>query len=107
VSDIVIFVGVAHSGWVTPLLGYWAAILALMTAYVGTLGQAVTGRRRFEGVMSKQYRMVALAVGSGVTFVLGRGMDWTCWVIIAGCVQTIGVRMIKMMRELRGEGGAS
>jgi phosphatidylglycerophosphate synthase len=109
VSDVMIFVGVAHSGWVSPLLGYWAAILALMTAYVGTLGQAVTGRRRFEGVMSKQYRMVALAVGSGVTFAIGRGMDWTCWVIIAGCLQTIAVRLVKIMRELRvrGEGGAS
>jgi phosphatidylglycerophosphate synthase len=106
VSDVMIFVGVAHSTWVNPFLGYWAAILALMTAYVGTLGQAVTGRRRFEGVMSKQYRMVALAVGSGVTFAIGKGMDWTCWIIIAGCLQTIVIRMIKMMRELRGEGGA-
>jgi phosphatidylglycerophosphate synthase len=109
VSDVMIFVGVAHSGWVSPLLGYWAALLALMTAYVGTLGQAVTGRRRFEGVMSKQYRMVVLAVGSGVTLATGRGMDWTCWVIIAGCVQTIAVRLMKIMRDLRvrGEGGAS
>jgi len=33
ISDIVIFVGVAHSGWMNPILGYWAAILAVLTAY--------------------------------------------------------------------------
>src|SRR5205807_3276621 len=41
VSDVVIFVGVAHSGWCHVLSGYWAAILALLTAYVGMFGQAV------------------------------------------------------------------
>jgi phosphatidylglycerophosphate synthase len=121
-SDILIFVGVAHSGWVNPFLGYWAAITALMTAYVGTLGQAVTGRRRFEGVMSKQYRMVVLAVGAWVTSALRHdppqaassmgalsAMDWACIVIIVGCVQTVWVRLMKIMRELRegGEGGTS
>jgi len=114
VSDVLIFAGVAHSGWVNPFLGYWAAILALMTAYVGTLAQAVTGRRRFEGVMSKQYRMLALVVGSVVTLLLGRGgrptwMEWTCWVIVAGCVQTIVVRLMRTMRDLRtgAEGGGA
>lgn len=41
VSDVLIFVGVAHSGWLHPLLRYWAALASLGTAYVGTLGQAV------------------------------------------------------------------
>src|SRR3954469_23037747 len=67
VSDILIFVGVAHSGWCHPLLGYWAAIGALLTAYVGTLGQAVAGRREFGGAMSKPWRMVALHVGAWAT----------------------------------------
>jgi phosphatidylglycerophosphate synthase len=114
VSDVLIFAGVAHSGWVNPFLGYWAAILALMTAYVGTLAQAVTGRRRFEGVMSKQYRMLALVGGSAATLIFGRGgrptwMEWTCWVIVAGCVQTIVVRLMRTMRDLRtrAEGGGA
>jgi phosphatidylglycerophosphate synthase len=114
VSDVLIFAGVAHSGWVNPFLGYWAAILALLTAYVGTLAQAVTGRRRFEGVMSKQYRMLALVVGSVVTLIFGGGgrptwMEWTCWVIVAGCVQTIVVRLVRTMRDLRtrAEGGGA
>lgn len=51
ISDVAIFVGVAHSGWMHPLLAYWAAIFALLTAYVGTLGQAVGARPEFGGVM--------------------------------------------------------
>jgi phosphatidylglycerophosphate synthase len=109
VSDLLIFVGLAHSGRINPFLGYWCAILAVMTAYVGTLGQAVTGRRRFEGVMSKQYRMVVLAVGAwGMFFFRERVggvtvLDWTCWAIVVGCVETIVVRLAKMLSEIRNE----
>ena len=41
ISDIVIFVGVAHSGLMNPLIGYWAAIFAVLTSYVGLFGQAL------------------------------------------------------------------
>jgi phosphatidylglycerophosphate synthase len=112
VSDIVIFVGVAHSGWCHPLLGYWAAIAALMTAYAGTLGQAVAGRREFGGMMAKPFRMVMLHAGAWGTWLLivtGSALsigglkllDWTCALIIAGCVQTVIVRLLTTMRRLR------
>jgi len=70
VSDVVIFVGVAHSGLNSPLGGYWCAILALLTAYVGVLGQAVGVRREFSGVMSKPWRMVVLHAGAWLTVLL-------------------------------------
>src|ERR1700722_17812957 len=70
-SDIVIFAGVAHSGLMNPLLGYWAAILAVLTAYVGLFGQALAGQREFGGMMSKPWRMVTLSVGAWLTFFLG------------------------------------
>jgi phosphatidylglycerophosphate synthase len=108
VSDVVIFAGMAHSGLANPYLGYWAAIMAVMTAYVGTLGQAVTGKRRFEGVMSKQWRMVWLCIGAlGVAHQqLGKpprfpALDTTCVIVIVGCVQTIGVRLWKILAELK------
>src|SRR3954454_5716670 len=48
ISDVIIFVGVAHSGWMRyPILGYWVVILALLTAYVGVFGQAIGGGRQF------------------------------------------------------------
>jgi hypothetical protein len=113
---VLIFVGVAHGGWANPFLAYWVAILAVMTAYVGTLAQAVTGRRRFEGWMSKQWRMVALAVGAwalwGTLAIAGgappaaasigrfRVLEWTLWIILAGCVQTVIVRVMHTLRDL-------
>ena len=107
VSDIVIFVGVAHSGFCNPFLGYWVAIFAVLTAYVGMFGQAVGVQREFSGMMAKPWRMVALHVGAWLTFVW-RGryggqtiLDWTCLVIIAGCMETITVRLARIFRSLR------
>lgn len=107
-----IFVGVAHSGLNSSLSGYWAAISALLTAYVGMLGQAVGVQREFSGVMAKPWRMVVLHVGAWATFgslsLSGNTsfaglmiLDWTCLVVVMGCVQTIWVRLARIMRALR------
>jgi phosphatidylglycerophosphate synthase len=112
ISDVVIFVGAAHSGLCHPLTGYWTAIAALFVAYVGTLGQAVGARREFGGVMSKPWRMVVLHLGAWLTLgllwwgderiVLGglTVLDWTHLAIIAGCAQTITVRLTRIVRTL-------
>jgi phosphatidylglycerophosphate synthase len=115
VSDVLIFAGVAHSGWVHAPLAYWAMTGALLTAYVGTLGQAIAGRREFGGVMSKPWRMVMLHVGAWATLLMwsmGRDprnlaispMDWCCAIIIIGCVQTMSVRLratLKLLEQAR------
>ena len=114
-SDVIIFVGVAHSGLCEVIGSYWAAIAALLTAYVGTMGQAVGAQREFSGLMAKPWRMVALHVGAWTTLGLlwwGNGrirwadltvLDWTLIVIVAGCVQTIWIRLIRIMRALRAK----
>ena len=108
ISDVVIFVGVAHSGLMNPLIGYWAAIFALLTSYVGLFGQALGVQREFCGIMSKPWRMVALHLGAWLTFYLGPQsfakstiLDWTCLVIIAGCVETIVVRLKRIAAALQ------
>lgn len=117
ISDVLIFVGAAHSGWMNPLFGYWAAIFSLLTAYVGTLGQAVGGHREFSGVMSKPWRMVMLHIGAWVT--LGcifwnngsirwlhlTALDWACLIVIAGCGQTMAVRLKRILVGLRSKSG--
>jgi phosphatidylglycerophosphate synthase len=115
VSDVLIFAGVAHSGWMNPFLGYWAAIFALLTAYVGMFGQAVSVQREFSGVMSKPWRMVALHLGAWITLgyfwwndgvvFLGDFMilDWACLIIIVGCLQTVALRLKRIMAALRAK----
>ena len=115
VSDVLIFAGVAHSGWMNPFLGYWAAIFALLTAYVGMFGQAVGVQREFSGVMSKPWRMVTLQIGAWVTLgclwwnhgVIKAGwftiLDWACVIVVAGCLQTMAVRLKRIMAALRAK----
>jgi phosphatidylglycerophosphate synthase len=114
VSDVVIFVGLAHSGLCHLLSGYWAAIFALLVAYTGTLGQAVGVQREFSGVMAKPWRMVMLHVGAWVTLGLLwtslptryaglTVLDWTNLLIIAGCMETIGIRLVRILRALNAE----
>jgi phosphatidylglycerophosphate synthase len=104
-SDVVIFAGVAHSGLATPYLGYWAAIFALLTAYVGTLGQAVGVQREFSGVMAKPWRMVALHAGAWSALAAGQPtiLDWTCFVVILGCIQTVVVRLRRILEALHSK----
>lgn len=116
ISDVIIFVGVAHSHLCHPLSGYWAAIFALLVAYVGTLGQAVGVQREYSGLMAKPWRMVALNVGAWITLaLLWSGspirfggltvLDWTLLAILAGCIQTIWIRLAKILRALQKEEG--
>lgn len=113
ISDVLIFVGVAHSGWNAVISGYWAAIAALLTAYVGLFGQAVGVQREFSGLMSKPWRMVTLHIGAWTTvgLILRHTcdvrwknltvLDWTCLLVAIGCIQTMWVRLSRIMRALR------
>src|SRR5882724_9454823 len=108
ISDIVIFVGVAHSGLINPLIGYWAAIAAVLAAYVGLFGQALGVQRQFGGIMSKPWRMVALHIGAWLALFLGGQsfasftiLDWTCLVVIGGSIQTMVVRLKRITTALQ------
>jgi len=108
ISDVIIFAGVAHSGLMNPLIGYWAAILAVLTAYVGLFGQALGGQREFGGMMSKPWRMVTLSAGAWITFARAPVpthrftiLDVTCLIVIAGCVETIVVRLKRITSALQ------
>lgn len=116
VSDAVIFAGVAQSGLCHMASGYWAAIFALLTAYVGTFGQALGVGRQFGGIMAKPWRMVVLHIGAWTTLGLlysGRSIhlgpltvfDWTNLIVIAGCVQTMAVRLSRIMKGLAAKQG--
>ena len=111
VSDVAIFVGVAHSGWCSPFYAYWVAIAAVIVAYVGLFGQAVGVQREFSGIMAKPWRIVALSIGAILTCALVHMdrpfwfggfavLDWTHFAILAGCAQTVYVRLARILRAL-------
>jgi phosphatidylglycerophosphate synthase len=111
ISDILILGGMAQSGWCNTILAYWAALFALLVAYVGLTGQAAGVQREYSGMMSKPWRMVALSVGAVATCILVHmdqpfywygwaAVDWMHWLIIAGSVQTIVVRLSRIFGAL-------
>ena len=112
VSDVLIFVGVAFCGLVTPSLGLLGAVAAVFVAYTGVLGQAVGVQREFSGIMSKQWRMMALHAGAWVqagalaakwTPNLPLGMtifDAALIGILLGCLQTIFVRLRRIVAAI-------
>lgn len=113
ISDVLIFAGVAHSGFNAIVSGYWAAVFSLLTAYVGLFGQAVGVQRQFGGWMAKPWRMVTLHMGTWLNVALLFAkfrtiswggltvLDWTCLAIVLGCVQTIWVRLKRITFALR------
>ena len=111
ISDVLIFVGVAHSGFCHVAIGYWAAIFALLTAYSGIIGQTVGAPRQFSGVMSKPWRMLVLIVASLFVLVFGSYHERliesgtpvfsiACALVISGCLQTAAIRLIRTFRFL-------
>ena len=67
IADVIILSAAGYSNdWVVKLaglpLGWIAAVLAMMTAYIRTLGGTLTGSQCFAGPMSKQHRMFILSL---------------------------------------------
>lgn len=115
ISDVLIFAGIAHSHSSCLVVGYWAAIGALLTAYVGVLSQAVTAPRQYGGLMSKPWRMVVVSffallilaapkleaqVLSEYGFSL---LAVACGIVILGCIQTTILRFRKAWVFLANE----
>lgn len=65
ISDISIFVALGYSTIYSPLcylLGFFAALLAVMTAYVRTLAVTTGAPMSFQGPMAKQHRMATVTI---------------------------------------------
>jgi len=89
-----------------PELGWGAALLAVLTAYVRTLGRSAGAREDFSGPMAKQQRMMTLTAACLLGAILA-GTGWServillaLTVIAAGCAVTIVRRTIHVLREL-------
>lgn len=112
VSDAFIFAGAGYSDQTFPWLvelGWSAAVLSVMTAYVRALGASAGARQHFLGPMAKPQRMVVMMVASvacavGVFFgVRGAIMATALAVVDLGCLVTMARRCVRIVRTLESK----
>lgn len=90
-----------------PLLGWLAAILALLTAYIRALGVAAGAAQCFLGPMAKPHRMFALTLGCLVAAGFAATPQWpavlgsTLVLIVLGSAWTALRRLRRIAIELR------
>ncbi|MEP2776018.1 MAG: CDP-alcohol phosphatidyltransferase family protein [Luteolibacter sp.] len=88
-------------------LGWLAASLAVMTAYVRMQGASLTGKHDFRGPMAKPQRMALVTGTCVVAAFLPAAIDWVFWALtlmIMGEVATLYRRLAGISAILRGEG---
>jgi phosphatidylglycerophosphate synthase len=108
-ADVFILVGAGYA-WVRvdwgPTAGWLCAVLALLTAYVRTLGVAAGSSQQFCGPMAKPHRMAVLTVACCVSALLAWcGIDWpvigaALIAIALGSLITVFRRLLRIVREL-------
>lgn len=112
ISDAVILVCAGYAGCIcnfAPALGWSAGILAVMTAYVRTLGAASGASHQFCGPMAKQQRMAIITIAC-LLAILETSLGWpprvfgaALTLIIVGCVITIARRTKFILKELENK----
>ncbi len=108
-SDAIYLVAAGYAvpdhGW-TEALGWAAGLLAVLTAYVRALGDSAGVGQFFTGPMGKQQRMAILALASALSAFEGvwgeRGLvlEIALVSVVAGCVLTIAVRTVQVVKAL-------
>jgi phosphatidylglycerophosphate synthase len=85
-----------------PWLGWLTALLAAICAYVRLLGGALGQTQDFSGPMAKPHRMAALTIGCLIAVAWPPAIAVALGTIAAGAVLTIGRRLIRLSKVLRG-----
>jgi phosphatidylglycerophosphate synthase len=108
-ADLFIFAGAGYAvttPGLMPWLGWAAAALAILTAYVRALGASAGASQHFCGPMAKQHRMavmtvtcllLALAAWMHYPLLL---MTWSLVLVIAGCLTTTFRRAFLIIQQL-------
>jgi phosphatidylglycerophosphate synthase len=107
ISDALILFGAGiYAGSTSIWLGVAAAFLAVLTAYIRTLGAAAGAAQVFCGPMAKQQRMFIVTAACLVSIFLpppAPVMEAALWIIIAGCIITIIRRARIIAAELNAK----
>ena len=108
ISDPAIFIGLGYAAMASPWLGWLAALLAVLTAYVRVLGKSVGTGSDFRGPMGKQHRMFVVTVPCVLLALLPA--TWLRWqpvnvalaVICVGSAWTAWRRLAGVAKKLKG-----
>ncbi|WP_347139697.1 CDP-alcohol phosphatidyltransferase family protein [Paracoccus sp. SSK6] len=104
VSDILILVG-AGIGAGVPALGWAAAAMAVLTAYVRELGVTCGAPADFGGPMAKQHRMALMTGAALLAIPEPQVLRIALWIIVALAGLTALCRSLRLVRFLkRGRG---
>ena len=112
VSDTALLVGAGYAIGSEPLIGLWAALAAMLTAYIRTTGKTAGAPMDFCGPMAKQHRMAVLTIVclanvagcSHLTWGGGLSMELVSlglWIILIGSMITAVRRLIRISAFLR------
>ena len=109
IADAVILAGAGYAlgraGW-GPTLGWSAAVLAVLTAYIRVLGGSLGLTQAFSGPMAKQHRMFVLTMGALVAAmeiaIRGRmtALMIALVIIVAGSALTAALRIARIAGQL-------
>ena len=102
-SDAVILVGAGFAVGGSGPLGWIAALLAVMTAYIRAMGAASGCGEHFEGFMSKPKRMATMTVATvaAIVFPVFPWITAALGVVAAGSLLTCIERLWKISTELK------
>lgn len=103
IADVVILVSLGHAVVEfdhAVVLGWVAGVLAVMTAYVRTLGASLKAPTRFTGPMAKQHRM-ALVTAVSLLAILELAVLNSVYIMYVGLWMLIVGTLITVYRRLR------
>jgi phosphatidylglycerophosphate synthase len=115
ISDAVTLIGLGYAAGGVPWLGYLAAVLAVLVAYIRAEVKVAGGPQDYCGPMAKPHRMFVVTMTALVCALVPMsiqrsvsGHDWALpaaalAVIAAGCVVTAIRRLVRGARALEGK----
>jgi phosphatidylglycerophosphate synthase len=99
ITDSLLLVAAGYAGG-APALGWTAALIAALTAYIRMIGGASGLPQDFSGVMSKPRRMAALTAACAVAVADHRALAVGVGLIAAGSALTCAGRLLRLRRAL-------
>ena len=110
-SDSAILIGAGYAIRELPFgieLGWSAALLAMLTAYVRVLGASAGAKHYFLGPMAKQHRIALMTVAAVAGSIISGRAHWilagALGILALGCVVTLVRRIFAIVRQLEGCG---